>query len=191
MSGEVNTIKLHEPIIWKDFKLLPDDLAREHIEWLRDTYHISQRGLAEYWGIVQSTARIKAQALGIQWPRAHKKWARDDRERFWAWVGAEPETKEKQTETIVTPAPEPQPPCKQTQTGPFSGELRRERERDRIKAMAFNIIAEVTRETTWLPKQEDNSVWTSCSDSDKVAVEVLGEIRGVIAMATAMTGGER
>lgn len=47
MNGNVNTYNLRAPMSWSQFKRLPEDLKHKYIEWLVDTYGITQSLLAD------------------------------------------------------------------------------------------------------------------------------------------------
>ena len=35
MNGEVKTYKMHDPMTWKEFRELPDDLKKEYIKFFQ------------------------------------------------------------------------------------------------------------------------------------------------------------
>ena len=84
-NGPVSTYKLGEPMPWKGFKQLPDDLKRAYLEQLHTLYGATDNMLASMFGTSSLTIRHMRKSLGLLWrntriPRAEilardAKWA--------------------------------------------------------------------------------------------------------------------
>lgn len=69
MNGEVKTYSLNRPMLWKEFKLLPDDIRREYIEGLQKRFDVQQKDLAAMFGVSVQTTCLETEKLGITFPR--------------------------------------------------------------------------------------------------------------------------
>ena len=65
LNGPVSTYKLDEPMDWKSFKAMPEDLQKQYILNLQNTYLTSDRMLAKMFGATQPTVRNRRIALGV------------------------------------------------------------------------------------------------------------------------------
>jgi hypothetical protein len=105
MSGEVKTFNLNEPMLWKEFKLMPDDLQITYIKSLWSRFDAPLKSIAAMMGCGYSTIANKTAALGL---KAHNRgfhtW---DEAGFWAWIDSgETEVKaEPVADTLDTPRP--------------------------------------------------------------------------------------
>ena len=50
-NGPIVEYKLHEPMKWKQFRGMPEDIQRTYVDLLRDKYHASISALSEMFGI--------------------------------------------------------------------------------------------------------------------------------------------
>lgn len=55
MNGECKSYRLNEPMMWKEFKQLPDDIKTMYIKGIREKYDIPDKYLAEAMGVASST----------------------------------------------------------------------------------------------------------------------------------------
>lgn len=65
MNGEVKSYKLNEPMSWKAFKELPDDIKVTYIKLLREKWGVPDSYIAEMMGISQALISKEAVRLGI------------------------------------------------------------------------------------------------------------------------------
>lgn len=65
LSGPVTSVKLDEPMAYKDFKGLSEDLQRAYIENLQTLYGASDAMLAEMFGISASMGYTVRKGLGL------------------------------------------------------------------------------------------------------------------------------
>lgn len=63
----MSTYKLGEPMPWKGFKQLPDDLKRAYLEQLHTLYGATDNMLASMFGASSLTIRHTRQNLGLMW----------------------------------------------------------------------------------------------------------------------------
>lgn len=64
MNGEVKSYRLNEPMSWKEFNKLPDDIKAMYIKSIREKYDIPDKYLAEVMGVASATFCKKMKCLG-------------------------------------------------------------------------------------------------------------------------------
>lgn len=109
MNGEVKSYRLNEPMSWKEFKAMPDDIKVTYVKLLREKFHCIDSAIAEMMGIHKATFHNEMNRLGIMvGGKGRRKW--EDKDAFWAWVsGARIPVEEAKEEIPVeeeTPAEE-------------------------------------------------------------------------------------
>ena len=65
MSGEAKIYKLNEPMSWKEFKQMPDDIKVMYVKLLREKYSVSDTKIAKMLGVSQVTASREFLRLGV------------------------------------------------------------------------------------------------------------------------------
>lgn len=65
MSGEAKTYRLNEPMSWKEFKGMPDDIKVMYVKLLREKYRVSDTKIAHMMGATQATAQREFLRLGV------------------------------------------------------------------------------------------------------------------------------
>ena len=65
MSGEAKTYRLNEPMSWKEFKGMPDDIKVMYVKLLREKYSVSDTKIAKMMGVAQATANREFLRLGV------------------------------------------------------------------------------------------------------------------------------
>ena len=55
MNGEVKSYRLNDPMMWEEFKQLPDDIKTMYIKGIREKYDIPDKYLAEAMGVASPT----------------------------------------------------------------------------------------------------------------------------------------
>lgn len=111
MSGEVKSYRLNEPMSWKEFKAMPDDIKVNYIKLLRQKYNVPGKNIAEMMGCNPATYSIEINRLGIGESKGCRgrctPW---DREGFFAWCNGVPvptvveEVEAAVNESLETPA---------------------------------------------------------------------------------------
>lgn len=83
MNGETTTYKMNEPLTWKEFRKMPDDIKIMYIKALRQKYHVPNTYIAEMMGVHRVGFSNEMSRLGLR-PEgnARRAW---DREGFFAW----------------------------------------------------------------------------------------------------------
>lgn len=97
MSGECKSYRLNEPMSWKEFMSMPDDIKVTYIKLLRQKFNVPDKNLAEMFSINKDYICRTFKKLGLQRNvhTSHPKW---DKEGFWAWVNG--------VDKLPTPVPE-------------------------------------------------------------------------------------
>ena len=107
MNGEVKSYRLNEPMSWKEFKAMPDDIKVTYVKLLREKFHCIDSAIAEMMGIHKATFHNEMNRLGIMvGGKGRRKW--EDKDAFWAWVsGARIPVEEAKEEPVPEePVPE-------------------------------------------------------------------------------------
>jgi hypothetical protein len=111
MSGEVKSYKLNEPMSWKEFKAMPDDIKVTYIKLLREKFIAFDSAIAEMMGINNCSFSQEMKRLGLN--TGHRKTTKWDKEAFYAWAHGVPVKQEepiadaeRQDEVTVKPVPE-------------------------------------------------------------------------------------
>jgi hypothetical protein len=67
MSGEVKSYNINEPMKWKEFKALPDDIKIVYIKALREKFGVSDKRIGtEMMGVSQTAIAVEVGRLGIK-----------------------------------------------------------------------------------------------------------------------------
>lgn len=145
MNGELKTYRLNDPMTWKEFKALPDDIKVMYIKGIRERFNPFDKAISQMMGIDNSCLSVELKRLGLNQGGNGKrgKW---DKEGFEAWARGEKPTEAyqslpKPTEeevTEVTEEPKAEEPIiERPKAMPMSGHLRFEGKVDDIlKAVA-------------------------------------------------------
>ena len=64
MNGEVKSYRLNDPMRWKEFKKLPDDIKTMYIKSIREKYDVPDQYIAEVMGVNPSTFCKTMKRLG-------------------------------------------------------------------------------------------------------------------------------
>lgn len=97
MNGEVKSYRLNEPMSWKEFRAMPDDIKVTYVKLLREKFGVPDSHIAEMMGTSKGGFSKEMQRLnlnGEQKARGYK-W---DSVGFNAWVHRVPVAKEEVTE---------------------------------------------------------------------------------------------
>lgn len=116
MNSEVKTYALNRPMLWKEFKLLPDDVRREYIENLQKRFDVQQKDLAVMFGVSVNSVGLETKKLGIKFPHRGG-WANTNNGGFRAFCAEEPKADHVEAPTETKPSepedeepPEEEPP---------------------------------------------------------------------------------
>ena len=86
MNGEVKRYRLNDPMDWKEFKSMPDDLKTTYIKLLREKFGVPDTQLGKAMGINCCSFSNEMSRLGLNIGvgvrNGATKW---DKEGFWAW----------------------------------------------------------------------------------------------------------
>lgn len=111
MSGEVKTYRLNEPMSWKEFKAMPDDIKVTYIKLLREKFGCFDSAIADMMGINKATFSIEIKRLGLGHGTKHGGYHKWDKETFYAWAQGVPAATVEPAEQI--PEEEPIPEIKE------------------------------------------------------------------------------
>jgi hypothetical protein len=112
MNGEVRSYRLNEPMSWKEFKAMPDDIKVTYIKLLREKYGVSDTNIGKMMGASQAPMQREVKRLGISLGKGHFQ-RKFDKEGWLAWVNGVPTaateevTEEHLEVTIEEPVEEP------------------------------------------------------------------------------------
>lgn len=99
MNGEVKSYKLNDPMSWKEFKVMPNDIKIAYIKALRQRYNVSDTKIAEMMCVSQHTLSNLMVRLGIRSARqSREKW---DKDGWYAWVNGVPVEAEDEAVTFT------------------------------------------------------------------------------------------
>lgn len=90
MNGEVKSYKMHDPMSWKEFLALPDDLKKEYVKYIRERFKVTYTALADAFGVSLSHFCKLNKKLGLPSGRSHsaigKRWYKsEERQVFEKW----------------------------------------------------------------------------------------------------------
>lgn len=87
MSGECKSFRLNEPMAWKEFKAMPDDIKVTYIKLLQQKFNVPFVHIGKMLGCTQRTISCEIIRLGLSEGKnckgRSKKW---DKDGFYAWV---------------------------------------------------------------------------------------------------------
>lgn len=109
MSGECKSYRLNEPMNWKEFKAMPDDIKVTYIKLLREKFDVPDCEIYRMFGTDKDTLSRFFKVLGLRLPRraVNREWKKDE---WFAWVnGVDIETIK--TEDHFVDDPEIPLPC--------------------------------------------------------------------------------
>lgn len=86
MNGECKSFRLNEPMGWKEFKSMPDDIKVTYLKLLRQKFNVPFNHIGKAMGCSQKTISLEIGRLGLSEGKSpkgrSKKW---DRDGFYAW----------------------------------------------------------------------------------------------------------
>ena len=90
MNSEVKSYRINDPMSWKEFKELPDDLKVLYIEFIRKEFNAPNAAIAKAMGISNSYFSEYSKSLGLSAGtgncKSHGKWGKtEDCKRFNEW----------------------------------------------------------------------------------------------------------
>lgn len=86
MSGECKSYRLNDPMAWKEFKSLPDDIKITYVKLLRQKFNAPGRYIAEMLGINYTYYSKEINRLGIsEGKNCRGRCTPWDKEGFYAW----------------------------------------------------------------------------------------------------------
>lgn len=109
MNGKVESYKLNDPMSWKEFKAMPDDIKITYIKLLRTKFNVDGKNIAEMLGINVATYSKEINRLGISTGKNSRgrctKW---DKEGWFSWCNGAPIPDTDQVEETPEAAEQPE-----------------------------------------------------------------------------------
>lgn len=106
MNGECKSYRLNEPMTWKEFKKMPDELKVSYIKLIRERYNAPDAQIAEMLGVHKVTFCNWTKSLGVSRGKARSRQEAWDKEGFLAWGNGVKTVKEETVEEIPVEEPE-------------------------------------------------------------------------------------
>lgn len=66
MSGEVKSYNLKKPMKWAEYCEMPDDLRKQYLTRLRNTYNATNTGIGSMFGVTDVTVGKECRRLGVR-----------------------------------------------------------------------------------------------------------------------------
>jgi hypothetical protein len=101
MSGECKSYRLNEPMAWKEFKAMPDDIKVTYIKLLRQKFNPPVTHISKMMGVTEACVRRELERLNLTDGKTRSGRMKWDKEGFWAWVHG--------VDQLPTPVPEEMP----------------------------------------------------------------------------------
>lgn len=109
MNGEVKSFRMNEPMLWAEFKAMPNDLKVVYIKALRERYEVPDKEIFKMMGVPRSTGQLMLANIGCT--VGHRGPTCWDKKGWDKWIHGikEPQPVEDQTdEEIESPACDPE-----------------------------------------------------------------------------------
>lgn len=84
MNGDVNIYKLNEPMSWKEFKMMPDDIQSQYLNGIISKYDPDAITMARMFKTTPETVRRRMKELGIK-PKKGGHYVPNRNDAFLAW----------------------------------------------------------------------------------------------------------
>ena len=99
MNGECKVYRLNKPMVWEEFKQLPDDMKIAYIKALRETYNAPTKEITKMLGVSSYTYGETLRRLGISEPTGTR---RTVAEEWFKWLdGKKAEEPVEENEPVV------------------------------------------------------------------------------------------
>ena len=100
MNGECKTYRLNEPMTWKEFKQMPDDIKIKYVELIREKFGVCDNDFANMFGIGAKSVSLEFVKLGIGRGKRGRVADRGDIEAFRTWCRGESAAKKEEAEEV-------------------------------------------------------------------------------------------
>jgi hypothetical protein len=110
MNGKVESYRLNDPMSWKEFKAMPDDIKVTYIKLLREKFNCFDSAIAEIMGVNKCTFSHEIKRLGLGHGAKHggyRTW--DEKNAFYAWAYGVPVSATDPVEETPEVAEQPEP----------------------------------------------------------------------------------
>lgn len=96
MNGKVESYRLNEPMSWKEFKAMPDDLKVDYIKLLRNKFGVPDCKIGEMMGINKAAMSQEIKRIGLGHGTKHGGYKTWDKDGFYAWVNGVRKTQQEE-----------------------------------------------------------------------------------------------
>lgn len=107
LNGKMAAYNLSKPMTFAEFKAMPQDLQREYIAKLRNTYHASAMQIGKMLGCADETARRIIRELNFN-TSLHMVMNPEQKQRWLAWQDITPDSDEPMPDPEEQPNTEPE-----------------------------------------------------------------------------------
>lgn len=90
MNGEVKSYRLNDPMTWKEFKSMPDDIKTTYIQLLRQKFNPYDASIAQMMGVHRVTFANEMKRLNLNVGKEHGGKREWDAEGWRAWCNGIP-----------------------------------------------------------------------------------------------------
>lgn len=101
MSGECKSYRLNEPMNYREFKAMPDDLKVTYIKLLREKYGVPDCKIADMMGLNKVTFSQEIKRIGLGHGEKHGGYKKWDTDGFYAWCNGSSVTKQEEEIPVV------------------------------------------------------------------------------------------
>ncbi len=101
MNGECKSYKLNDPMTWKEFKSMPDDIKVTYIKLLRQKFNAPVTQIAKMMHVTEAAVRTELKRLNLAEGKTRSGRIKWDKEGFWAWANG--------AKKLPTPVPAEEP----------------------------------------------------------------------------------
>lgn len=101
MSGECKSYRLNEPMNYREFKAMPDDLKVTYIKLLREKYGVPDCKIADMMGVNKVTFSVEIKRIGLGHGEKHGGYKKWDTDGFYAWCGGSSVAKQEEEIPVV------------------------------------------------------------------------------------------
>ncbi len=123
MNGEVKSYNINNPMKWKEFKALPDDIKIVYIKALREKFNVPDTRIAEeMMGISRKYVAYEISRLGIGIGKGKRKSF--DAKGWYAWLNGNQNAEEIPVEEVVPEAVVPVVEERITEEAPVPAEVK-------------------------------------------------------------------
>ena len=160
MNGECKVYRLNKPMVWEEFKQLPDDMKIAYIKALRETYNVPTKEIIKMMGVSICTYGNTLRRLGISEPTGTRRTATEE---WFKWLdgnkGEEPvEENEPVAEDDTCDLEDARPDWESLCTELHERNLALRREVDKLREENADLLGKVVNHAEFVTRDYHNRV---------------------------------